>query len=245
MRGGNPTRIVTRKAAFSLRHVSRTRKGMIRLQSHMAPARVPTDQHSLECARAAVLAFDLIGLAAAALGRTGRPIAVNQRFELLAPPTAKGQGHLHLVSADTDIVFGYSWRDLATKAGCDDACLLPVPAADGRPPLILHVMAVRGAARDRLPGVHAILVAAPVAARDVPPVAILQGLFQMTPAEARVAHGVAQCQTVGDIADSFGLSPETVRSQLKSALAKTGVARKLDLAVVLAGARLPIASDAT
>jgi DNA-binding CsgD family transcriptional regulator len=67
----------------------------------------------------------------------------------------------------------------------------------------------------------------------------------MTPAEARVAHAVAQCQTIGAIADSFGLSQETVRSQLKSALAKTGVARKLDLATVLAGACLPITSDAT
>jgi hypothetical protein len=51
--------------------------GMIRLQSHMAPPRIPTDQHSLECARAAVMALDIVGLAAAALGRTGRPIAVN------------------------------------------------------------------------------------------------------------------------------------------------------------------------
>jgi DNA-binding CsgD family transcriptional regulator len=109
----------------------------------------------------------------------------------------------------------------------------------------MHVMAVRGAARDRLPGVHAILVLAPVTAKDVPSVAVLQGLFEMTPAEARVAHAVAQCRTVGAIADSFGLSPETVRSQLKSALAKTGVARKLDLAVVLAGACLPNISDAT
>ena len=216
---------------------------MIRLQSHMAPARAPTDQHSLECARAAVLALDLIGLAAAALGRTGRPIAVNERFEELMPQATKGQRHLQLVCTDADVLFGYRLRELACKAECDDLCMLPVPAADGRPPLIMHIMAVRGAARDRLAGVHAILVVAPVAAKDVPPAAILQGLFQMTPAEARVAHAVAQCQTVGAIADSFGLSPETVRSQLKSALAKTGVARKLNLAVVLAGSGLPITSD--
>jgi hypothetical protein len=51
--------------------------GMIRLQSHMTPPRVSTDQHSLECARAALMALDIVGLAPAALGRTGRPIAVN------------------------------------------------------------------------------------------------------------------------------------------------------------------------
>jgi len=161
------------------------------------------------------------------------------------PQTAKGQRHLQLVCTDADVLFGHPLRELASKVERHDLFLLPVPAADGRPPLIMHVMAVRGAARDRLPGVHAILVVTPVTAKDIPSVAILQGLFQMTPAEARVTYAVAQCQTIGAIADSFGLSPETVRSQLKSALAKTGVARKLDLAVVLAGACLPTTSDAT
>jgi DNA-binding CsgD family transcriptional regulator len=219
--------------------------GMIRLQSHMAPPRVPTDQHSLECARAAVMALDIVGLAAAALGRTGRPIAVNARFEQLMPGTTKGQRHLQLVTTDAEALFNQSLRELASKKDREDLCLIPVPSADGRPPMIMHVMAVRGAARDQLPGVHAILVVTPVASKDIPSAAVLQGLFHMTPAEARVAHAVAQCQTIGAIADSFGLSQETVRSQLKSALAKTGVARKLDLAVVLAGACLPITSDAT
>jgi len=221
---------------------------MIRLQSHMTPARVPSDQHSFECARTAVLAFDLIGLAAAALGRTGRPIAVNPRFERLAPETAKEHRHLHLVG--TDVLLGHSLRELVPKHDRDKhdrdgVRVIAVPAADGRPPMIMHVIAVRGAARERLPGVHALVVVTPVTPRDIPSSTVLQGLFQMTPAEARVAHAVAQCETVGAIANSFGLSQETVRSQLKSALAKTGVARKLDLAVVLAGACLPVASDAT
>jgi DNA-binding CsgD family transcriptional regulator len=219
--------------------------GMIRLQSHMAPPRVPTDQHSLECARAALVAFDVAGLAAAALGRTGRPIAVNARFEQLMPKTTRGQRHLQIVNTDADVLFDHSLRELASQENREDVCLIPVPAADGRQPMIMHVMAVRGAARDRLPGVHAIVVVTPVTPKDVPSVTVLQGLFHMTPAEARVAHAVAQCQTIAVIADSFGLSQETVRSQLKSALAKTGVARKLDLAVVLAGACLPITSDAS
>src|SRR5256885_2584597 len=73
--------------AFAIRRTGRTRMGMIRLQSHMAPPRIPTDEHSLECARAAVVALELVGLAAAALGRTGRRIPVNSRFEQLMPET--------------------------------------------------------------------------------------------------------------------------------------------------------------
>jgi len=216
---------------------------MIRLQSHMAPPRTPTDQHSLECARAALMALDIVGLAAAALERTGRPIAVNARFEQLMPGACKGQRHLQLINTDADVLFNHSLRGLVSKENREDVSLIPVPAADGRPPMIMHVMSVRGATRDRLPGVHAIVVVTPVAPRDIPSATVLQGLFHMTPAEARVAHAVAQCETIGAIADSFGLSQETVRSQLKSALAKTGVARKLDLAAVLAGACLPTASS--
>jgi DNA-binding CsgD family transcriptional regulator len=219
--------------------------GMIRLQSHMAPPQIPIDEHSLECARAALLALELVGLAAAALGRTGRRIAVNPRFEQLMPETTKGLRHLQLVNTDADVVFSHSLRELASREDRDEVRLIPIPAADARPPMIMHLMPVRGATRDRLPGVDAILVVTPIIAKDIPSVDILQGLFQMTPAEARVAHAVAHCRTIGDIADSFGLSQETVRSQLKAALAKTGVARKLDLAVVLAGACLPTATDAT
>ena len=74
---------------------------------------------------------------------------------------------------------------------------------------------------------------------------VLQGLFNLTPAEARVARAVAARETIDSVAASLNLSRETVRSQLKAALAKIGVVRQIDLAVMLAGAgphRLPDAS---
>jgi DNA-binding CsgD family transcriptional regulator len=58
-------------------------------------------------------------------------------------------------------------------------------------------------------------------------------------AEARVARGIAERQTVEAIADSFGISRETVRAQLRAVRAKTGLARQADLAALLTGLRLP------
>jgi DNA-binding CsgD family transcriptional regulator len=87
------------------------------------------------------------------------------------------------------------------------------------------------------------VIAAQVAPRDIPSDAVLQGLFNMTPAEARVTRAVAQRCTIAETARRLELSQETVRSQLKAALAKTGLSRKLDLAVMLTSACLPLAPE--
>jgi DNA-binding CsgD family transcriptional regulator len=67
---------------------------------------------------------------------------------------------------------------------------------------------------------------------------VLEGLFDLTPAEARVARGITGCRTVEQLATEFGTSPQTVRSQLKSVMAKTGVNRQVELVSLLSGAAL-------
>ena len=64
-------------------------------------------------------------------------------------------------------------------------------------------------------------------------------MFGLSPAEARVASGIAGRQTLEAIARDFGISRETVRSQLKTVFAKTGAKRQLDLAVLLSCVHLP------
>jgi DNA-binding CsgD family transcriptional regulator len=54
-----------------------------------------------------------------------------------------------------------------------------------------------------------------------------------------VARGITGCRTVEQIATEFGMSPLTVRSQLKSVMAKTGVSRQAELVSLLSGAALP------
>jgi DNA-binding CsgD family transcriptional regulator len=63
-------------------------------------------------------------------------------------------------------------------------------------------------------------------------------LFGLSPAEADLAVGLAQGETVQEVADRRQVRISTVRSQLQSALAKTGAARQTDLirAVLALGA---------
>ncbi len=78
----------------------------------------------------------------------------------------------------------------------------------------------------------------PVVPAEVPKAEVLQGLFDLTPAEARVARGIAECQSVEGIADLLGVSRETIRTQLKAVLAKTGTGRQVELAALLAGSHI-------
>ncbi|MGX9981699.1 helix-turn-helix transcriptional regulator [Methylobacterium fujisawaense] len=64
---------------------------------------------------------------------------------------------------------------------------------------------------------------------------VLKGLFDLTPAEARVALSVAGCRMVEQIATEIGISPSTVRAQLKAVMAKTGVKRQAELLRLVSG----------
>lgn len=214
---------------------------MIRVCSQ--PARIESDHPALEAARTAVAALDLIGMAAAMLDQAGRTIAANPRFERLTPDvTRESRAQLQLVNAAAKALLSDALAQLASEPDCERVRSIPIAAADGQPPMILRLMSLHGA-RDLFPDALAVLVVLPVTPKEVPGVALLQGLFNLTPAEARVARAVAQRQTIGRIANSLRLSQETVRTQLKAVLAKTGVARNIDLAVTLAGAWLPTPSD--
>jgi DNA-binding CsgD family transcriptional regulator len=105
--------------------------------------------------------------------------------------------------------------------------------------MILHLLPVRGAANDIFSQATSLLVVTPVDRAVVPTAKVLQGLFDLTPAEARVARGIGEAQTVEALALSAGVSIETVRSQLKAVLSKTGLSRQQELINLLAGNMLP------
>jgi DNA-binding CsgD family transcriptional regulator len=64
----------------------------------------------------------------------------------------------------------------------------------------------------------------------------LQGMFGMTPAEARLTEALVQGQSLRQYADARRVTMSTVRTQLKAATGKTGTRRQADLVrIVLTG----------
>jgi DNA-binding NarL/FixJ family response regulator len=70
-------------------------------------------------------------------------------------------------------------------------------------------------------------------------VELIRSLFDLTPAEARVARGLAAGQTVQGLAAESGTSANTVRSHVKVVLSKTGYSRQADVVALLNGLRPP------
>ena len=79
----------------------------------------------------------------------------------------------------------------------------------------------------------------PVTAPQAPPAELVQSLFDLTPAEARVARSLASGRTVEDIATDGGVSLTTVRTHVRRVMEKTGCNRQVDIVALLSGISLP------
>jgi len=79
--------------------------------------------------------------------------------------------------------------------------------------------------------------------RPVPAVESVRVLFDLTPAEARMAVALTAEKTIEEAADEFGISVNTARTQVKSILSKTGVRRQTELVRLLSASLAQLVRD--
>ncbi|WP_052763982.1 helix-turn-helix transcriptional regulator [Microvirga massiliensis] len=108
-------------------------------------------------------------------------------------------------------------------------------------PLIAYVVPVDPDARAEIDGAALVLILVDpedcVEASD----AILQQVFEMTKAEARIANRLLCGSSLQEIANDTGVSVSTVRAQMKALFAKTGTHRQAELVALLT--RLAVVSE--
>lgn len=196
---------------------------------HLARAALLASRLGLERAHNMTEAMTILGLPAAVLAPRGRPVATNAAFEALRRRVEP-------------VLWGKRYGDPLFRGedpdGPAEAVLrsIPVPPTGDEPGLVLHVMPIRRAARDVFSGASSIVIATPVAAHTPPSTELIGALFDLTPAEARAARALADGADIADCARRFGLSAGTVRTQVKSAMAKTGTHRQVDFVRLMLGA---------
>ncbi len=202
------------------------------LRPHLARSALMAARLQLERARVASETLAALGLPALVLNEQGKVLAANHLIEALT-------GYVHWRAQDR-----VSLKDRAADSLLRDAVAaidvagssvrsFPVRDTGAEAMMVAHVIPIRLSARDIFVRCAAVLVLTPVTLPQAPPVELVQSLFDLTPAEARVARGLASGKTVDDIATAGGTSANTIRTHVRGVLEKTGCNRQADIVALL------------
>jgi len=201
---------------------------------HLARAGLMASRLQLACAQTATTVMQTLGLPGAVIGSRGRVLAMNDLLEKLSPQIyARARDRLTLDHAPANAILEQALADIETRN--EAVRSIAVPAGLDGISLVGHVIPIRRQAHDIFALATALFVATPLAAPASPDIGLLCGLFDLTPAEDRVARAFAEGHSVESSAAALSISPETVRTQLKRVMAKTGTSRQAELVQLLAG----------
>ncbi len=210
------------------------------LRPHFARAALIASRLRLQRASDTVALLERFGIPAAVLGMQGKVIACNAAFEGLAPQITSG-------SFDRLQLRDGTAQD-QLKSALDDGKLfgdqpmrsIVVPATEEQAALVVHLAPVRRQAHDFFSNGAFLAIATPASASPLPGPIILNALYDLTPAESRIASKLIDGQSIEGIALAMGLSKETVRTHSKRVYNKTGSRNQAELTARLSPLRVKI-----
>lgn len=232
IQGGRDDGIVVAIEGFPSHQHSRDAAPFLnRLRPHLCRAVVLSSEIETARRNSLVDAFDAVGSAIGLLDAGGRLRGASKGFQAyLGELIHDGPARLKLSDASADSRFAHAienidkWKSGISIALRDEnkvgrAILNLVPAARDALQFFNHVamFAVISRARNDL----------------LPDANIISALFDLTPAEARIARAIAEGLTPSEIARRYNVSRETVRSQLKRVLLKTSTKRQSELSLLV------------
>jgi DNA-binding CsgD family transcriptional regulator len=205
------------------------------LRPHLARAALMSARLQLERVRAASAMLASLGLPALVFDRAGRVLVAN---ELLERPSDhlhwRAQDRFGLKDSKADALLRRAMETLQSD-GVGSNRSFPVRGTDAQVALIAHVVPIRRSARDLFSRSVGVLILMPARTPQAPSVELVQSLFDLTAAEARVARSLTVGQTVDEIAAEKGISSHTVRTHVRGVLEKTGSRRQADVIALLGG----------
>jgi DNA-binding CsgD family transcriptional regulator len=203
------------------------------LRPHLVRACQLGAQFGCERARVTTMTLSQIGLPAAVLSASGRVLAMNARLqereEVLTPGQHGGLLFKSLTNSKLlqDAIGNVVGGRLAAQA-------MPVRSYCDHRPQIAHIMRWKRQPGDVFGAPAVLLILVHVGARAVPDDGLLNMLFDLTPAEARLLQALAGGSRLQSYAESVGVQTSTVRTQLTSIFNKTGTKRQAELVSIVA-----------
>nr|WP_249803763.1 LuxR C-terminal-related transcriptional regulator [Bradyrhizobium zhengyangense] len=209
------------------------------LRPHLARSALLSVRLGLERARAMTDAMERLNLPAAVLTADGRALSTNALLDRMEHRFISGAGGRLLIShRPANDLLKAALANTEGRVSVPHTYSIPIPALDDLEPCVAHLVPIRRQARDIFSGAAHLLVVTSITTPSAPPAHILHGLFDLTPAEAKVAQNLFEGRTVEEIATAHSLSRETIRKQLKAVLTKTGTNRQSELVGLLSGVQI-------
>ncbi|MDB5715590.1 MAG: transcriptional regulator [Sphingomonadales bacterium] len=210
------------------------------LRPHLARAAMLSGQLSLQRSRVAVEALAIMGTPAAMLDLDGRVLAANTLFEMeMRSSLLDKNDRLYAANKFSDVQLEIGIKKMiVAKTGSS----LVIRDLGGTPAIALHLVPISGDARDIFERSAGLAILSMTKSSMLPSADLLQALFDLTPAEARVARAIGASQSVHDIAVAQGLGVETIRTHLKRAMNKANLRRQTEFAMLIKNYSPPIAN---
>ena len=210
------------------------------LRPHLARAALMSARLRLERAQGMAESLTTMGLPSAVLLGDGKVVAASPLFEKIGGQiVSRAFGRIALADAGANALLTEAIAHLNSPECQFGAKSIAVPSDGENAAMVMHLIPVRCSAHDIFGPAMGILVVTPLGSSQALPDDLLNGLFDLSAAEIRVANGLLQGKTIEDLATNFGLSRETIRTQVKAVLNKTGTARQSDLVSLLAKVKVP------
>ena len=210
------------------------------LRPHLARAAMMSARLRMERAHGMAESLTTMGLPSAVLLGNGKVIATSPQFDRIGGQIVwQAFDRIALAHAGANTLLSEAIENLNSDRFDYGAKSIAVPSDVDNEAMVAHLMPVRRSAHDIFGPAMGILVITPLGSSQALPADLLHGLFDLSPAEIRAANGLIEGKSIDDLAAALGLSRETIRTQVKAVLAKTGVNRQSDLISLLANVKIP------
>lgn len=214
------------------------------LQPHIARAIKIATKVEFEEIRNRHAALQTAGFAAAAVCPDGRALAHNTLFTRMGGQISLGPRNQVILGPRTaqesfeEALRATRLASIVERRSLVKRQVISLGHSDQGQLTLLHILPSSHLSRDLFTGLALILVAVPAISIKQVSSEIVESLFSLTGAEARIARALANGDDVRDIASHYGITTETVRRHLKNIYSKTGMSRQAELSATIAGLRL-------
>lgn len=207
------------------------------LRPHIARASMIAARMGLQTATTTKDAFAKLSIPTFLLDLDGAGIECSDEVENLSGAIMWGANdRLVLTDGDANELLQKALATLDQRSAVQS---FAIKDADGRPTHVAHLVPVSGSAHDVFAKGYAVLALNPIDQKAAPSLDLLRSLFDLTAAEAAVARELGGGVSAEAIAEKGGVSINTVRTQIRKIMEKTGSQRMPEVVSLISNLVLP------